>query len=202
MRGALRASARDGRLPLVDDGQRRHGLPLGIQALQRCLELLVPGDPPSRASYQHVRSYPRDTHADTCICYQAMHDVNVTAWALQTLRRRLADGMSKLPSKCMSHGSQQAQSRPGALQAPQALGPRAPLGVVSNRLHAAARLGQPADDGVQRHAIVPVRVHHVVGCQAAALVAQRARDARRHKVDGPAVGRRKSSIDADDSRLS
>ena len=40
--GALGAGACNGRLPLVDDGQRRVALALGVQALQRRLELLVP----------------------------------------------------------------------------------------------------------------------------------------------------------------
>ncbi len=39
---ALGAGAGDGRLPLVNDGQRRVALALGVQALQRRLELLIP----------------------------------------------------------------------------------------------------------------------------------------------------------------
>ena len=146
--------------------------------------------------FQHMHSHLHDTYADTCIPWQAKRDVINDSKSLQTWQRRLLppgqggeEHMSLLaPSSYISHGRQQAQSCPPVLQGPQMFERSAPLGVAVDRLHAAARLGQPADDGVQRHAVVPVRVDNVVVRQAAALVAQRARDARCYKVDGPAIG--------------
>ena len=56
--GALGAGAGDGRLPLVDDGQRRVALALGVQALQRRLKLLIPAH---RQSQLHVAATGANT---------------------------------------------------------------------------------------------------------------------------------------------
>ena len=67
----------------------------------------------------------------------------------------------------------------------------APLRVVLDAAQPAAVLIHPPNDGVQRHAVIPVRVDHVVGIKAAAVVAQHAGDAGRHKIDGPACSSRR-----------
>jgi hypothetical protein len=64
---------------------------------------------------------------------------------------------------------------------------RAPLRIVLDAAHAAAaRLSHPVDKGIQGCAVVAVRVDHMVGAAAAAVVAQHAGDACRDEVDGPA----------------